>query len=280
MALHHELITQDLRTTSRVVAEKFDKLHKNVLRDIENLREDAGEEFNRLNFEPVEYLDAKGETRPAYEMTRDGFTLLVMGFTGKPAMEWKIRFIEAFNLMEAELAARIAAEVAQPVPAAPQPVAVPFGSDMATMEKLSLIRETRLLHGVAAGRRMWAMLDMPNVAGGRVLPGVTADPGEGRACLAYLMSRDIGGRSVAAWLAEGQDSPALNRMGLRVRDDGLFVANGTTVFADSKWSGARHRLAVASVDGVFVLPGVLTLGGVSSRGLLVPFSVLAEVGHA
>jgi len=279
MALHHELITPNLRTTSRLVAEKFGKQHSHVLRDIQKLIEDLPEDFNASNFGLVDYIDAKGEARPMYEMTRDGFTLLVMGFTGKPALEWKIRFIEAFNLMEAELAARIAAEAAPAMPAQP-PAPVPFGSDMATMEKLSLIRETRLLHGVAAGRRMWAMLDMPNVTAARVLPGVTADPGEGRACLAYLMSRDLGGRAVSAWLAEGLDNPDLNRAGLRVRDDGLFVANGTTVFADSKWSGARHRLALASIEGVFVLPGVLTLGGVSSRGLLLPFAVLAEVGHA
>ncbi|WP_428029530.1 Rha family transcriptional regulator [Ancylobacter sp.] len=43
-----------------------------------------------LNFELVDYRDAKGELRPAYEMTRDGFTLLAMGFTGKPARAFKV----------------------------------------------------------------------------------------------------------------------------------------------------------------------------------------------
>lgn len=51
----------------------------------------------------VEYKDAKGESRPAYNLTRDGFTILVMGFTGKAAMKWKIRYIEAFNAMEQKL---------------------------------------------------------------------------------------------------------------------------------------------------------------------------------
>ena len=84
------------------VAEHFDKEHYNVLRDIKALLADLPEE-HRLNFEGVEYLDAKGERRPAYNLTRDGFTLLAMGFTGKRALAWKVRYIDAFNLMEAEL---------------------------------------------------------------------------------------------------------------------------------------------------------------------------------
>jgi Rha family phage regulatory protein len=45
------------------------------------------QDFNELNFEPVEIQDAKGEFRPAYNITRDGFFLLAMGFTGKKARE-------------------------------------------------------------------------------------------------------------------------------------------------------------------------------------------------
>lgn len=56
-------------------------MHKNVIRAIENLPKD---EFNRLNFEPVKYEDTKGEKRPMYLMTRDGFSMIVMGFTGIP----------------------------------------------------------------------------------------------------------------------------------------------------------------------------------------------------
>lgn len=88
-------------TTSLVIAEAFEKEHKNVLRDIENL--ECSEEFNRLNFEPVEYKDAKGEMRPAYRITRDGFAFLAMGFTGKKAAAWKEKFLAAFNAMEQQL---------------------------------------------------------------------------------------------------------------------------------------------------------------------------------
>lgn len=88
-------------TTSAVVAEHFNKRHDNVLRSIAKL--DCSKEFNALNFESVEYLDSKGEKRPAYQMTKDGFVFLCMGFTGKEAAKWKEAYIEAFNKMEAEL---------------------------------------------------------------------------------------------------------------------------------------------------------------------------------
>lgn len=87
-----------LVTSSRLVAEKFGKLHKNVIQSIEKL--ECSEEFNRLNFQPVEYLDSKGEKRPEYIITRDGFSFLVMGFTGKDAAKFKEEFISAFNKME------------------------------------------------------------------------------------------------------------------------------------------------------------------------------------
>ncbi|WP_320008449.1 Rha family transcriptional regulator [Maridesulfovibrio sp.] len=84
--------------SSLSIAEHFGKQHKDVLRKIEHL--EIPEEFNERNFAPVDYKDAKGESRPAYNLTRDGFHILVMGFTGKAAMQWKIRYIEAFNAME------------------------------------------------------------------------------------------------------------------------------------------------------------------------------------
>ncbi len=90
-------------TTSMIVAESFEKQHKHVLEAIRNL--DCSEGFNRSNFRPVEYRDTKGEARPMYFMTRDGFAFLAMGFTGKKAAEWKEKYIAAFNQMEASLMA-------------------------------------------------------------------------------------------------------------------------------------------------------------------------------
>lgn len=85
-------------TTSLIVGEMFEKEHKNVLRDIRNF--ECSEKFMRANFEPVEYVDAKGEKRPAFNITRDGFSFLTLGFTGKKAAAWKEKFLEAFNAME------------------------------------------------------------------------------------------------------------------------------------------------------------------------------------
>lgn len=91
----------ELLTDSRRVAAHFGKPHKNVLRAYDAL--ECSSEFNRLNFEPVEYTDAKGETRREVLMTKDGFMFLAMGFTGKEAAAMKEAFIKAFNEMAQRL---------------------------------------------------------------------------------------------------------------------------------------------------------------------------------
>lgn len=93
-------------TTSLKVSEVFHKRHTEVLRGIRSLCDNTPESFYGRNFASVEYTDAKGERRPMYTMTRDGFTLLVMGYTGKEAMRFKLEYIEAFNAMEKELLRR------------------------------------------------------------------------------------------------------------------------------------------------------------------------------
>ena len=80
------------------IAQVFDKQHAHILRLIANLPDD---EFKQSNFKYDCYFDKKGEQRPLYNLTRDGFSLLVMGFTGEKAYRWKIEFINAFNKMEA-----------------------------------------------------------------------------------------------------------------------------------------------------------------------------------
>jgi Rha family phage regulatory protein len=89
---------QKIITNSRKVAEVFGKEHKNVLRDIEAL--DCGQEFNQLNFETVDYIDNKGETRKEYLLSKDGLVYLVMGYRGEKAAQMKVAYIKAFNEME------------------------------------------------------------------------------------------------------------------------------------------------------------------------------------
>lgn len=90
-----------LITTSLAISNAFGKKHKDVLRAIQML--ECSSEFNRRNFALVSYVDGKGEKRPAYEITRDGFVFLCMGFTGAQAAQWKEKYIEAFNRLEAEV---------------------------------------------------------------------------------------------------------------------------------------------------------------------------------
>lgn len=98
--------------TSLDVAKVFGKQHKNVLRDIENTLNDLREIGNSNDLSNFEQVVRISKTRnpksgklvsrkmPMYNLTRDGFSLLAMGFTGKKALQWKMLFINAFNEME------------------------------------------------------------------------------------------------------------------------------------------------------------------------------------
>lgn len=91
--------------TSLDVAETFGKEHKHVLRDIRELG--CSEEFNRSNFGPIYYTDSMNRKQEAVVMTRDGFTLLVMGYTGELAMKFKEAYIKQFNAMESVLQGKL-----------------------------------------------------------------------------------------------------------------------------------------------------------------------------
>ncbi len=82
------------------LAQHFGLKHKNVLRDIEGLLVKLPKSFTGLNFEPSTYEDPTGRTLPCYLLTRDAFTLLVMGWNSARAIEWKLKYIEAFNSLE------------------------------------------------------------------------------------------------------------------------------------------------------------------------------------
>lgn len=92
-----------MMVSSKQVADHFGKIHRNVMRDIKSLIESAGSEFGSDNFEQSSYISLQNKQLPCYMMTRDGFSLLAMGFTGKPAILWKVKYIQAFNEMEYEL---------------------------------------------------------------------------------------------------------------------------------------------------------------------------------
>ncbi|MCU7201459.1 Rha family transcriptional regulator [Turicibacter sanguinis] len=91
--------------SSRVVAYDFDKQHKHVLEAIENLIKDMGvaEKSADLFIESKYQHPQNKQWYKEYLLTRDGFSLLVMGFTGKEALQWKLQYIEAFNKMEEQI---------------------------------------------------------------------------------------------------------------------------------------------------------------------------------
>lgn len=92
-----EIKNNQVVVSSRQVAECFGKEHKNVLRDIKEILA-AQNSATRFFYETT--FENRGKQYPMYLMNRDGFSLLVMGFTGREALQWKIKYIEAFNDME------------------------------------------------------------------------------------------------------------------------------------------------------------------------------------
>lgn len=98
-----QLFIQDGKAmvSSRVVAKDFGKRPSEVNRKIKTLIEELGCVQNCTDlFVESAYLDSQGKEQTEYLLTRDGFSLLVMGFTGKEALQWKLKYIEAFNKME------------------------------------------------------------------------------------------------------------------------------------------------------------------------------------
>ena len=99
----NELVTINNRqvvTSSRNVAKKIEKEHKNVMAAI---REILAAENQAAKFFKESTYENRGKEYPEYIMNRDGFALLVMGFTGKAALEWKLKYINAFNEMQKQL---------------------------------------------------------------------------------------------------------------------------------------------------------------------------------
>ena len=107
-------------TSSNIIAEKFEKEHYNVLRDIDNhLAKNSDNitisDFNALNFELVEFIDKKQEARRSYELTEAGFAFIALGFTGAKADLFKVRFIQAFYGIRQALMDRVKAEIVRDI---------------------------------------------------------------------------------------------------------------------------------------------------------------------
>ena len=96
-----------LKTTSLKIAERFDKDHSNVLKAIDKILTQVSDSFGKVNFNATEYEQENNlglmSKHRSYDLTRDGFMIVVMSFTGKPAMAIKEWYINAFNAMAIQL---------------------------------------------------------------------------------------------------------------------------------------------------------------------------------
>lgn len=89
--------------SSRDIARVFEKNHQHVMRDIRNIIENDAQ-WGASNFGQSSYMNEQSKSQPEYLISRDGFTLLVMGYNGEKAMQFKKTYIAAFNEMERRLA--------------------------------------------------------------------------------------------------------------------------------------------------------------------------------
>jgi Rha family phage regulatory protein len=148
-----ELTQFGARTNSRIVAEVFEKEHKHVLAAIDDILEKKPA-LRGPNFRPTEEVVKIGvapRTIRFFDMDRDGFTLVAMGFTGAKALDWKIAFIEAFNRMEAALRSEADADRDA------EPLVMRDYSPA-----LAVIREARQIFPPKAVRDLWPRLGLPD----------------------------------------------------------------------------------------------------------------------
>lgn len=152
------------RVDSLFVAEIFEKNHKDVLRDIRRLLQpDSGlsTEFGLRNFAPSSYTNNQNKEQPSYSMTRDGFTILAMGYIGPKAMKFKEEYIRRFNDMEKFIKTLMAAREEFPLLTEnikllhdnPKPYHYSNECDMLNRIVLGMTaREFRLQNGIEKGK--------------------------------------------------------------------------------------------------------------------------------
>ena len=140
-------------TTSREVASFFGKRHDDVIKSIRNLQPNCPEQFTARNFAVSEYTDETGRTLPLFILYRDGFMLLVMGYTGKKVLAVKLAYIEAFNRLEAELAAQRGAAL----PKAPHIAITP--STTASRKPLEKLVKVWAARGGIIVAQCWTMVN-------------------------------------------------------------------------------------------------------------------------
>lgn len=101
MMLGLKTINKNITVSSKNIADTFGKLHKDVIRAISRL--ECSQEFRERHYAPSKYTSVQNKKLACFDVSRDGFAFLAMGFTGKEAAQWKEKYINAFNQMESAL---------------------------------------------------------------------------------------------------------------------------------------------------------------------------------
>lgn len=146
----------DIYTESQVVASIFEKNHQHVLRDIRELEKTCSNEFWQSNFGQSTYK-VRGKEYPCYHLTKDGFTMLAMGFTGERAIQFKELYISKFNEMERLLTSRALAKLEFPAltdnikAIHEEPKPYHYSNELNMLNKIVLgmsAKEFRQVHGI------------------------------------------------------------------------------------------------------------------------------------
>lgn len=251
-------------TTSLMVAETFSKSHKNIIQAIQRL--EIPEDFNELNFQPVKYLDKKGEERPMYEITRDGFTLLAMGFTGAKAMEFKIKYINAFNEM-----AEMVASQKQDDEIDDFSLSYDAGHiDVAEFE-LRTVKVIAQLFGREVAKQAYLSskyLPRPTYA-------INGNHDESaKACMEALRTLRVSGYPLAKVVSLKLDE-MLKPAGMELTDDDMLLIATSSLdinrfFANTRWANHRWIKALLELPHVFRGEAAKRINGITTKYIAVP----------
>lgn len=265
---------------SRDVAAYFEKEHKHVLEAIDNLLKLLQAENSASGFSEIRYFN-EGQNREAryFELNKRAFSLLAMRFTGAKALRWQIRYVAAFETMEAELLRR-AEEDEFPCDADGRL----FGLSVAKVNAAArLASSVAKLYGPAAARRMlesepglakFMRRDAPSVGGG------AADNPAG--CFKRLLRAAAGngltvGQVLTLAIRDKAAAKALRAFGLLLDPQGasgyLAVANDdaflSKLYAETQWCGA-WRIALLQLPQARPSGGNINFNGKYSRAVLIP----------
>lgn len=280
-------------TSSRDVATYFEKQHAHVLRSIDDLVAQGC----RSNFGEGSYtLPSTGsQTHRTYDMDRDGFMLLAMGFTGVKALQWKLRYIEAFKIMEAELTRLKVLDGAygdrRDYPSTDGQLL--WGQPISKVNAVANLMSTVLRSfGPEAARELYRREPtMPGLDGYTVGAALERNDADGEGCLTHLLRHAAeNGLSIGRMLELARNDSVtaarLQRFGIAARPakNSLFFAVATRhsflsrVFSDTAWVG-EWAAALESLDGARPDRTRRKFGTEVSVAVLVPAALAAAATY-